>query len=69
MGASRSNTEHTDFTTTLPHSPSDIDAVRAEGSHQDFRVCQNAVQSALECMVTLDSRFVATVCSYYKMPI
>ena len=29
--------EHTDFTTTLPHSPSDID-VRAEGPHQDFTV-------------------------------
>ena len=28
MGASLSNTEHTDFTTTLPHSPIDID-VRA----------------------------------------
>ena len=50
MGASLRNTEHTDFTTTLPHSPSDIDVVWAEGSHQDFRVCQNVVQSALECM-------------------
>ena len=31
--------------------------------------CQNVVQSALEFMVTLvvDSRFVATVYSYYKM--
>ena len=47
MGASLSNTEHTDFTTTLPHSPSDNDVV---GSHQDFIVRQNIVQSALECM-------------------
>ena len=64
MGASLSNTGHTDFTTTLPHSPSDTDVLWAEGPHQDFRVCQNVVQSTLEYMVTTDSRFVATVCSY-----
>ena len=50
MGASLRSTEHTDFTTTLPPSPSDTDFVWAEGSYQDFRVCQNVVQSALECM-------------------
>ena len=28
--------EHTDFTTTLPHSPSNTEVVRAEGSHLDL---------------------------------
>ena len=41
VGASLSNTEHTDFATTLPHPPSDIEVVWAEGSHLDFRVCHN----------------------------
>ena len=55
MGASLSNTEHGDFTTALPHSPSNIDVVVmnrriTSGLHR------NVVQSALECMVTLDSR-------------
>ena len=48
MGMSLSNTEHTDFTTTLPHSRSDIKIIWAEGSHQDFGVFQNVVQPVLE---------------------
>ena len=56
---------------TLPHSPSDIEVVRAEGSHQDFRVCQNIAQSALELMHgytawTVD--MLEQFALYYKMP-
>ena len=42
---------HISFTTTLPHSPSDINVMQnqwAVGLHQDFRVCQNIVQYASE---------------------
>ena len=45
------NTIHTNFTIALPHFPIDIDFVqnqRAQGSHQDFRVCQNVMLSTLQ---------------------
>ena len=45
VGVSLSNTERI---ATLPHFPSDIDIVQhqwAEGSHQDFRMCQDVVHA------------------------
>ena len=47
----------TEFATTLPCSPSDIDVPivqkeGAQGSHQDFRMRRNVVQSALEWLMS-----------------
>ena len=62
MEASLSNTKHIDLPTTLPHSLNAIDICQkqdqdfchlAEGSDQDFRVCQNLVQSGCIRMVDI----------------
>ena len=47
----------TDFATSLPRSPSDIDVLivqkqGADGSHRDFRVRRHVVQSALEWLIS-----------------
>ena len=61
MEASLSNTKHIDLT-TLPHSPNVIDICQkqdqdfchlTEDSDQDFRVCQNLVQSCCIRMVDI----------------
>ena len=47
----------TDFATSLPRSPNDIDVLivqkqGADGSHRDFRVRRHVVQSALEWLIS-----------------